>query len=58
MVGYFAFRTQWGCLLLSTSELLDDNVRVRIDVLLDMYVFTFVSFCCLMLCMFTNANDF
>ena len=39
MVGYFAFRTQWGCLLLSTSELLDDNVRVRIDVLLDMYVY-------------------
>ena len=35
MVGYFAFRTPWGCLLLSTSEPLDDNVRVWIDVLLD-----------------------
>ena len=39
MVGYFAFRTPWGCLLLSTSEPLNDNVRVRIDVLLDPVAF-------------------
>jgi len=39
MVGYFAFRTPWGCFLLSTSEPLDDNVRVRIDVLLDPVAF-------------------
>jgi len=38
MVGYFAFRTPWGCFLLSTSEPLDD-VRVRIDVLLDPVAF-------------------
>jgi len=39
MVGYFAFRTPWGCFLLSTSESLNDNVRVRIDVLLDPVAF-------------------
>ena len=39
MVGYFSFRTPWGCLLLSTSEPFDENVHVRIDVLLDPVAF-------------------
>ena len=39
MVGYFAFGTPWGCFLLSTSEPFDDNVRMRIDVLLDSVAF-------------------
>ena len=39
MVSYFAFRTRWGCLLLSTSEPIDENVRVWIDVLLDPVAF-------------------
>ena len=39
MIGYFAFRTPWGCLLLSTTKSLDDNVCKRIDVLLDPVAF-------------------